>query len=50
MRIGLEDCIIDEHRRIALISCTEIYTHVSDVVKNKIVSPLDNLKLGKENE
>jgi len=51
MRIGLEDCITNEHRRIALISCAEIYTHVSNVAKNKnIVSPLDNLKLGKENE
>jgi hypothetical protein len=27
-----------------------IYTHVSNVAKNKIVSPLDNLKLGKKNE
>jgi len=50
MRIGLEDCIMDEHRSTALISCAEIYTHVSNVAKNKIVSPLDNLKLGKENE
>jgi len=27
---------------------TEIYTHVSNVAKNKIVSPLDNLNLEKE--
>ena len=29
---------------------TEIYTHVSNVAKNKIVSPLDNLRLEKKNE
>ena len=28
---------------------TEIYTHVSNVAKNKIVSPLDNLDFEKEN-
>jgi site-specific recombinase XerD len=28
----------------------EIYTHVSNVAKNKIVSPLDNLNLEKKNE
>ena len=50
MRIVMEDCVTDEHRSTALISCTEIYTHVMNGAKNKIVSPLDNLKLGKENE
>ena len=29
---------------------TEIYTHVSNVAKNKIVSPLDNLNLDKKHE
>ncbi|MCD6181325.1 MAG: hypothetical protein J7K89_02975 [Candidatus Cloacimonetes bacterium] len=50
MRIGLENCVTDEHRRTALISCAEIYTHEMNGAKNRIVSPLDNLKLGKENE
>jgi len=45
MRIGLEDCVTDEHGNTALISCTEIYTHVTHVAKNRIKSPLDNLKL-----
>ncbi len=29
---------------------TEIYTHVSNVAKNKIISPLDNLKLEDKND
>ena len=43
MRIGLEDCVTNEHRRIALISCAEIYTHVTKNAISKIKSPLDEL-------
>ncbi len=50
MRIGLENCVTDEHRNTALISCAEIYTNEMNGAKNKIVSPLNNLKLGKKNE
>ena len=50
MRIGLEDCVTKEHRSTALISCTEIYTNEMNGAKNRIVSQLDNLKLGKKNE
>ncbi|MCD6182397.1 MAG: hypothetical protein J7K89_08465 [Candidatus Cloacimonetes bacterium] len=45
MRIGLEDCVIDEHRHIALIFCTEIYTHITNIGVSQLKSPLDNLKL-----
>ncbi len=48
MRIGLEDCVTNEHRRIALISCAEIYTHEMNGAKNRIVSPLDELMDEKE--
>jgi len=48
MRTGLEDCVTDEHRSTALISCTEIYMNEMNGAKNRIVNPLGNLKLGRK--
>ena len=45
MRIVMEDCVTNEHRSTALISCAEIYTHITNIGVSQLKSPLDNLKL-----
>ena len=43
MRIGLEDCVTNERRSTALISCTEIYTHITNIGVSQLKNPLDEL-------
>ena len=43
MGTGLEDYVTDEHRSTALISCTEIYTHITNIGISQLKSPLDEL-------
>ena len=42
MKVEMRECRIDRHRSSRI---TEIYTHITNLAKTKIVSPLDNLDL-----